>query len=181
MSRRSYTAEERQAALDAYSEHGLAEAARRAGIPKTTLSTWAAQAGVRTDGATAARARERTEAARAVWAEVSEERRQQLVGQLLAEAHQLAAQLQAPTLVRQVVTLAGGKDEPARAEVVDVELPHPTARDQRDRAQAIGTLVDRLQLLSGAATERHATDVAGLDLEAELRAHQAHMAGREAT
>lgn len=56
--------------------------------------------------------------------------------------------------------------------VADVELPSPPAKDQKARAAAIGVLVNRLQLLSGAATERHSTDLRGLDLEAELAEYQ---------
>jgi len=78
--------------------------------------------------------------------------------------------------VRRVVVLSGGKDAPASWEVVDVELPSPPAKDQQLRAAAIGVLVDRLQLLSGAATERHSTDLQGLDLEAELAAYQQQLA-----
>jgi len=78
--------------------------------------------------------------------------------------------------VRRVVVLSGGKHAPASWEVVDVELPSPPAKDQQARAAAIGVLVDRLQLLSGAATERHSTDLQGLDLEAELAAYQQQLA-----
>ena len=176
----SYTDQQRQDALDAYVDHGLAETARRTGIPRGTVSSWATRAGLQTAAATALRARERTEAARARWAEVSEERRQELAGRLLDEVHALADQLQAPSLVRQVVVLSGGKDAPASWEVADVELPSPPAKDQQARAAAIGVLVDRLQLLSGAVTERHSTDLAGLDLEAELAHHQRRVADERA-
>lgn len=167
-----YTAQQRQDALEAYVDHGLAEAARRTGVPRGTVSSWATRAGLQTTAATASRARARTDAARARWAEVSEERRQELAGRLLHEVHALAGQLQAPTLVRQVVVLSGGKDASASWEVADVELPSPPARDQQARAAAIGVLVDKLQLLSGAVTERHSSELAGLDLEAELAEHQ---------
>jgi len=40
--------------------------------------------------------------------------------------------------------------------------------------------VDRLQLLSGAVTERHSTELAGLDLEAELAEHQRRAAAESA-
>lgn len=86
------------------------------------------------------------------------------------EAHAVLDGLQAPVLVRQVAILAGGTGEPARAEVVDVLLPGPTARDVRDRAQAAALLVDRMRHLTG---EGAADQEPGFDLEADLRAAQA--------
>ncbi len=171
MSRRTYSQQERAAALELYVEHGAPEAARQVGIPKATVASWARRAGLQTGAVGASRARARTEAARARWEEVSQEHREELAGRLLAEVHGLLDQVQAPSLVRQVVTLSGAKDEPARAEVVDVLLPTPTARDQRDRMQAVGIAVDRLQLLTGQATER-VDDLGGYDLEADLRKAQ---------
>jgi len=174
----SYTAQQRADALEAYVEHGLAEAVRRTGIPAGTVSSWATRAALQTTAATSSRARARTDAARARWAEVTEERRQELAGRLLHEVHALAAQLQAPTLVRQVVVLSGGKDASASWEVADVELPSPPARDQQARAAAIGVLVDRLLLLVGEPTVR--AELSGLDLEAELAEHQRRAAAEHA-
>jgi transposase-like protein len=171
MSRRRYSEKERQDALELYVEHGAPETARRLNIPKDTVASWARRAGLQTGAAGASRARARTESARARWEEVSQEHREQLAGRLLAEVHSLAEQLQAPSLVRQVVVLSGGKDTPASWAVADVELPHPTARDQRDRASAIGVLVEKVQLLSGGATER--LDTGEYDLEAEMHKAQA--------
>lgn len=168
-----YTDQQRADALALYVEHGLAETHRRTGIPRGTLSSWQQRAGVQTADPDGSRARARTAAARARWEELSEDRRQELAARLLAEAHILLDQVQEPTTYHHVVTLSGGKDEAARSEVVEVELPHPVAKDQRDRMQAVGIAVDRLQLLSGEATARLATDLGGLDLEAELRQQQA--------
>ncbi len=110
------------------------------------------------------RARARTERARDAWAEVTEERRAQLAARLMHEAHAVLDGLQAPVLVRQVVTLAGAAGEPARAEVVEVLLPGPTARDVRDRAQAAALLVDRMLALTGEGAADQEPD---LDLEAD--------------
>jgi transposase-like protein len=168
---RRYTAEQRAEALELYAELGAPETARRLGIPKPTVASWARRAGVHTDAADPSRARARTEAARARWEEVSEDRRQQLAGRLVEEVHRLADQLQEPTTYHHVVTLSGGKDAPATERVVEVHVSHPVAKDQRDRAQAMAALMDKLQLLSGGATER-LDDTGGLDLEAEYRQHQ---------
>jgi transposase-like protein len=171
VTRRAYSDQERADALELYVEHGLAEAARLSGVPRGTLSSWARRAGVHTDAAGASRARARTEAARARWAEVTQEHREELAGRLLAEVHTLLDQVQEPTTYHHVVTLSGGRDAGASAAVVPVEVPHPVAKDQQARVAAVAALVEKLQLLTGQATERH--DLGDLDMEAELRTHQA--------
>jgi hypothetical protein len=167
--RRSYSAQQRDAARAAFVQHGLAGAARETGTPKGTLNAWARAGRWRTDAADAARTRARTERARDAWAEVTEERRALLAARLMHEAHAVLDGLQAPVLVRQVAILAGGTGEPARAEVVDVLLPGPTARDVRDRAQAAALLVDRMRSLTGEGAADQEPD---LDLEAAVRTHQ---------
>lgn len=89
----------------------------------------------------------------------------------MAEVHTLLDQVQEPTTYHHVVTLSGGKDARASAEVVSVDVPHPVAKDQQARVAAVAALVDKLQLLTGQATERH--DLGDLDMEAKLRQHQA--------
>jgi transposase-like protein len=54
---RTYSEEEKQAALKAYQEHGGAAAAKQTGIPAQTIRNWASQAGI------AGPRKERTEAA----------------------------------------------------------------------------------------------------------------------
>lgn len=152
MTRRSYTPEQRDAAQAAYVQHGLAGAARETGIPKGTVNAWARAGRWRTDAGDAARARARTERARQAWAEITEESRAQLAARLQSEVHAVLDTLQGPVLQRQVVTLAGGTGERARAEVVDVVLPAPTGRDLRDRAQAATLLIDRMRQLTENAT-----------------------------
>jgi hypothetical protein len=169
---RTYTDEQRAEALGLYVELGAPETARRLGIPKPTVASWARRAGLQTGAAGASRARARTESARARWAEVSQEHREELAGRLLAEVHTLLDQVQEPTTYHHVVTLSGGKDAPASAAVVPVEVPHPVAKDQQARVAAVAALVDKLQLLTGQATER-LDDLGGFDLEADLRTHQA--------
>lgn len=174
MTRRSYTDQQRADALELYVEHGLAEAARLSAVPRGTLSSWAVRAGLQTDAAAAAAQREQTEAARARWAEVLQADREELAGRLLAEVHTLLDQVQEPTTYYRVVTLSGGTGVGASAEVVPVDVPHPLAKDQQARVAAVAALVDKLQLLTGQATERH--DLGDLDLMAEVREHQAQQA-----
>lgn len=70
MPRATYTPAQRQEALDAYREHGPAEAERLTGVPKKTIASWARRHGVQTD---AAGQRERTvkavRAAEMAWAQ----------------------------------------------------------------------------------------------------------------
>jgi hypothetical protein len=44
---RTYTAEEREAALAVYAEEGAGEASRQTGIPRGTISCWAFKAGIK--------------------------------------------------------------------------------------------------------------------------------------
>lgn len=62
--RRTYTEQERQAAMEAYGEVGPAEAARRTGIPAPTIRKWAERAGVTGDDP---RTRPMTQAAQVAW------------------------------------------------------------------------------------------------------------------
>lgn len=61
----TYTDEQRTEALEAYREHGPAEAARLLGIPSATIRKWAQRAGVTGDDP---RTRLATEAAKTKWA-----------------------------------------------------------------------------------------------------------------
>lgn len=49
MARTAYTDEQKTHALDLYVQHGACEAARRTGIPRNTLSSWAHRAGLQPD------------------------------------------------------------------------------------------------------------------------------------
>jgi hypothetical protein len=170
MTRRTYTDQQRAEALELHRQHGPREAARQTGIPTATIASWARRGGVQTDtDAAVAHVRARTEAAKARWAEITQQRREELAARLLAEAHALLDQVQGDVVYRQVVTLSGGKGFPATWEIVDVEVPHPTAKDQQLRVAAVAQLVDKLQLLTGEPTERHATDGAVIDWDRELR------------
>jgi transposase-like protein len=82
MARTRYTDEQKADALALYVEHGPAETARRTGIAKGTLASWAHRAGVQSVATELTAAA--TEAASAKWAE----RRQTMVDEigLVAEA-----------------------------------------------------------------------------------------------
>jgi hypothetical protein len=79
----SYTREQRAEALKLYAEHGPAEASRRTGIKRSTISKWASRAGVCSERAE--RTRKATEAALETYAE----RRARLGAKCAAEAEAL--------------------------------------------------------------------------------------------
>lgn len=134
-----YTASQREEALALYEEHGPAEASRRTGIPKGTISSWASRAG------RATKALANTAAANEARTLMLERRRQDLAADLLDDAHRLRAQLWAE----------------AEAHYFDrdgafhrAKIDKPTFADQRVIVDAVGKAVDKVQLLTGQATER---------------------------
>lgn len=130
MGRRTYTPEQKAEALALYAEIGGAEAARRTGISKGTLQSWAHRAGVHSV------ATERTEAAvkamQAQWAE----RRAVMIDEIGAVAHMALM----------------------RAEQC-ITRENPSGRDAKDFATTMAILIDKAQLLTGDATSRHETVV----------------------
>jgi hypothetical protein len=79
MARTYYTAEQRTEALKLYAEAGPAEASRRTGIKRATISKWASRNGVSSDRAD--RTRKATEAARQSYAEGRARRSAALAGE----------------------------------------------------------------------------------------------------
>lgn len=149
MATATYSAEERQAALELYLEHGAAEASRRTGIAANTISQWARRAGVTMTRAN--RTAAATEAAKLAWAE----RRATMVDDM-----------------GQVATMAL---ERARAEVAGGDL-----KGAKDAALTMAILVDKAQLLSGAATGRHEhVTVDSIDAEVKRLADQLHLSDRD--
>lgn len=147
---RVYTMDQRAKALADVAELGLAEAAKKTGIPKSTLSHWAGQEGVAT--VIDEDARKRTEAATAV-SQMSRKQR------LIESENRLTVQLSV------IAELA------ARAEIDILRKGKPTLNEvvgARTRA------IHDLQLLGGKATERTevvetAEDVASLRDQLRLR------------
>jgi transposase-like protein len=147
MARRSYTDAEKANALSLYVDHGTAEAARQTGIAKGTIAAWASRAGVAT------LAPENLQAATEMKLLDMDARKAELAADLMGDVQRLRAQLFAPCKIRKVVTLSGG-DRPATAEIVDVNLDQPTFVDQRAIMTTLAIAVDKIQILTGAATER---------------------------
>lgn len=147
MARRTYTDAEKAEALALYAEVG-GEAARRTGIAIGTLQSWASRAGVQAPASeTMALAVEASLVSLA-------ERKARLAAGLMDDIARLRAQLFAPTTERKVVTLAGPHGLGATWETADVELDHPRFTDQKAIMTSIAIAVDKVQILTGEATER---------------------------
>lgn len=150
---RTYTDAQKADAVAIYVEHGLAEAHRRTGIPKNTIRDWATNAGIDT-AAISGRASEKTAAANEARVEDMAARRAQLASDLMGDVNRLRGQLFAPCVERKVVTLAGSKDEVGTWELVDIDRDQPTFTDQKAIMTTIAIAVDKIQILTGEATER---------------------------
>lgn len=156
MTRRTYTEQQRQDALGRYEHDGLAAAARATRVPKSTIRTWAAAAGVRTFGT------EQTRAANEVREVDLEARRQAIAVRLYDEAD---AALDA--IARPVPVYAMTRDGLGTG-----LAPAANPADRQRLMTTAAIAIDKASLLTGEATER-LEDTGGFDLEADLRAHQA--------
>lgn len=162
MARTRYDDATKAEALAAYVEHGPAEASRITGIAMGTIASWASRAGVqsvatenkvvRVDGALASLA----------------ELKAQLARDLLEDTQRLRGQLYAPCTARKVVVVSDGARDGAHVEIVDVDLTQPSFTDQRAIMTTIAIAVDKVQILTGQATE--ITEHRHIDqLDAEVR------------
>jgi len=138
-----YPAEEREAALALYTQHGAAEASRRSGIPDRTILSWAKAAGI-----TAGADPEKTRAMTAAHAE-----RVQRTWADFRENEALAAGAAANVL---------------RTRIRDLVASEAPGREVQAHAIAYGILIDKAELLSGQASQR--IEVwAQTELDVELR------------
>jgi transposase-like protein len=127
MSRSRYTPEQKQEAIDLATTVGTAEASRRTGINSGTIGSWLTRAGL-ANADPEGRA-ERIRAAHETWVE----RRADLgnrMGEVAADA---------------LEQISGFVNDPRRT------------REARELATTLAVLVDKAQLLSGAATARTET------------------------
>lgn len=146
MSKTRYTTAQREEALELYLDHGAAETARRTGIALGTLKSWASRSGV------ASAATETTAAAVEAHRLTVAERKVALARDLMGDIERLRGQLFEPCVERKVVTLAGGKERGVH-EVVDVELGQPSFSDQKAIMTTVAIAIDKVQVLTGQATE----------------------------
>lgn len=183
-----WSEEQRESALLALHDGAtLGEVHAETGIPKGTLASWKRRQGEAERLAmiaeldtpleraeAAARRREQTAAARQHNTEVNDESRKQLAGRLLDEVHGLLDRINAPTTYKHVKVVNQGEGMGSTVEVVDVDLDLPTPTDTKALVTSAAILIDKLQLLTGEATERTAHMGAGVevDLDAEWKALQ---------
>lgn len=78
------------------------------------------------------------------------ERKAQLAEDLLADAQRLRSQLWAPCVERKPMLVGIER----RVRVVDTKLKQPSFTDQRAIMTSIAIAVDKIQILTGEATER---------------------------
>ncbi len=147
-----YTDEQKTEAVALYAEHGLAYAAADTGITKTSIRRWAAEADPpvtppsRADSKTAAATKERLER--------MEERKQTLAEGLMDDIAQLRERMFAPCTERKIVTIAGSVKEQGTWQVAEVDRDEPTFAEQKSLMTTIAIAVDKVQVLTGGATQR---------------------------
>jgi hypothetical protein len=148
MSRRAYTDDQKTAALELYREHGPTHASKVLGIPKGTITKWGRAAGIETVSSKKTAAA--TEAAKVSM----EARRQALAEGLMDDAEKLRSQLFGPCVEKKVVLEGDGKGY-SHPEIVTIDHDEPSFGDKQRILTSIGIAVDKVQLLTGQATERH--------------------------
>ena len=145
MPRQRHTDAEREEALRLVAEVGQAEAARRTGIPAGTIASWAHRHGVASpDAGTTAKASAASVATR----------KQKLAEGLLRDIERLRERLFAPHTQRKPMVVSDGARDGSHIEVADVELEQLPPGDQKLLMTAIAIAVDKVQILTGEATER---------------------------
>ena len=148
MPRKIYTPEERAEALELLAQVGKAEAARRTGIPAGTIASWGSRSGVTAPPAAA------TAVATAARVATIAERKAVLAEELVGDIERLRRQLFAPTVERKALVVSDGHNQGSHAEVVDVKLTQPTFPDQRQIMTSVAIAIDKVQILTGEATQR---------------------------
>ena len=146
--------EQRTHALDLLATMTLADTRTALGddAPSiSTLSRWAKDAGIDV----VQLATDKTARARQVLEAVTAEKRADLAAGLLADAQRLRTQLFAPVVEKRAMAIAVGGDMGQEIEVAEVPLDRPTPTDQVKIMTAVAIAVDKIQLLTGEATERH--------------------------
>jgi len=138
-----YSEQQRSNAVQAYTEHGAAEASRRLKIPARTIRDWANKAGV-----VAVADTKKTETARATQERRITEKRAKLRELMLDQAIDLMGRMNQPHI--------DFKGTGAQ----QVEYPTPRSGDVRNYAVAVAVLVDKFRLESGDPTahQHYTTD-----------------------
>lgn len=130
----------------------LAQVHHDTGIPRRTLAQWAQREGL---DVVDAQARAKTARAREALGAVTAAKRAELAAGLMADAQRLRTQLFAPVVEKRAMAINVGHDQGQEIEVAEVPLERPTPSDQVKIMTAVAIAVDKIQLLTGEATERH--------------------------
>lgn len=154
-----WTAEQKAEALRLYAEVGAGEAARRTGIPQPTISSWARRNGVQCGAP--ARIAAAVEASKLSM----EARKAKLADDLMDDIQRVRGQLFAPCVERKPVVVSDGARIGSHVEIIDVDLSQPSFSEQKAIMTTIAIAVDKVQILTGEATER--VDHVGLPVERE--------------
>lgn len=172
VSRARYTDEQKTEALALYVEHGPSEAARQTGIAKGTLASWAHREGLQTSATENLAVA--TEAALVRLAD----RKAQLASDLMDDIERLRLQLFAPCVEKKIMTVGTG-DGRSKVVVGEARRTQPTFTEQRQIMTALAIAVDKVQILTGEATERiDLRQVNPIDEELQrLAAELEHQAG----
>lgn len=155
--RRSFSPEERSQALRLYAEVGPSEAARRTGIGRSTITSWATRQGIAADAPDRiARAGEVAKAHRDL-------RKAELAEKLLEDAHRLREQLWAPAQVHHWGTTSEreGGVVTTSTEFMEQEIAEPTFGDKRSILQALAVAVDKSMALAGEVVGKTGVEVTG--------------------
>lgn len=142
---RKYTPEQEAEAVALLQELGPAEAARRTGIAKGTIASWAHRAGVGSE-----EARSQTAAAVEARTLTIADRKARLAEGLMADAERIRAELFTGRLERK----AFGATRYTDAEIVDVQHHSTTDGQRKTAVEAIARIVETVNLLTGEATAR---------------------------
>jgi len=142
MTRRSYTDEQKQAALDAYAEHGPAEASRLTGVPTKTIASWARRTQTQMDATAPQRLRFATEIAaltadmkRAKIAEVMLDRLAESLDRLGDDAQANAAESRLiNVLVEKQALLSGGATARVEHDVTDPQARLAAVHELKEAA-----------------------------------------------
>lgn len=147
----TYTEERKAEAVALALDVGPTEAGERLGIPKSTISSWFAP---EQRAELAARSTAKTAAATATRTAHLEQRRLDLAESLMADAERLRLQLFAPCVERKAMIVSLGREAGSEIQVVNIDRDQPTFRDQQTIATTLAIAVDKVQVLTGQATER---------------------------
>lgn len=145
------TQTQRDEAVALAEQIGAAEAARRLGLNANTVRSWMARAPQHQ-----ANAEQRAQTTHATQARLATaaERKAQLASDLLDDAQRLRAQLFAPCTERKALVVSHGQNLGSEVDIAEIHHDQPPFADQRQIMTSIAIAVDKIQILTGEATQR---------------------------